>query len=120
MKVLILLKSFNYPPKNGGDQAVISAISTLAPFVEYSLLSLDGSAEGYKTIENFCKDFVHIPACVYPLEKKNFYQKIYDLAIRFSNFFNNRLGSKQSVDMRQIVGYDARLDYLNAFYRFLK
>lgn len=118
MRVLVLLKSFNYPPRNGGDQAVCSAIAKMASCTDYHLISTDGTQSGRETIESFKKDFPSIPATIYPINEKLLYQKIYDKALRISNFINNRNGNRLSVNLRRIH-YDARIDYNNEFYRFL-
>ncbi len=119
MNVLILLKSFNYPPKNGGDQAVVNAIETLSSYVHYHLISMDDSIEGRITISRFGKDHPSIPSIVFESSIAKKYTTIYDKCIRVSNFLNNRNGNKRVVDMRLLQYYDAQLDYRDSFYRFI-
>lgn len=119
MNILILLKSFNYPPSNGGDQAVFNAIDRLSKHVQFHIINTDGSEQGRKSLKSFCKDYPSIPGCVYDLNRKDKYQRIKSSTDRASNFINNRNGNKDKVDMRLLNGYDARLDYYYEFYQYL-
>lgn len=119
MKILILLKSFNYPPKNGGDQAVFNAISKLNNMVDYHLLSTDGSTLGIESIRNFRKDYPNIPSVIYDLTKKDKYQRICEFLKRISNYINRRNGNAHIVDIIHSTSYDANADYFYNFYSFL-
>lgn len=119
MKVLLLLKSFNYPPKNGGDQAVFNAIGRMEPVVQFHLIGMDGSDEGRRSIEAFRRDYPSIPARQVRVENGCAYQKVSRFCQRVANFVNNRNGNREVVDMRMLVDYEARLDYYDDFYRFL-
>lgn len=119
MNVLILLKSFNYPPRNGGDQAVFNAINRLMGEVQFHLISTDGSDNGKKSIAAFQHDHPLIPSYIYNLGKKDKYQRIKSKIERISNYINNRNGNKKIVDMRLLDSYDAQLDYYFGFYRYL-
>lgn len=119
MNVLIILKSFNYPPKNGGDQAVISAIRALAPHVSYHLLSLDESGYGNEVVSRFRKDFPEIPAAAYSGSKGARYRNVYMKCLRICNYLNNRIGFRNTVNMRLLQDYDARLDYRDDLYRYI-
>lgn len=119
MKILILLKSFNYPPKNGGDQAVFNAISKLSNIVEYHLLSTDGSTLGIESIKNLRKDYPNIPSVIYDLTKKDKYQRICEFSKRISNYINRRNGNAHIVDIIHSTSYDANADYFYNFYSFL-
>lgn len=119
MKILILLKSFNYPPKNGGDQAVFNAIAKLNLSVNFHLLSTDGSVSGLTSLNNFRKDYPNIPSGVYDLNKKDNYQKIYNICKRISNYINKRNGNAHIVDTVPSTCYDAQTDYYYNFYFFL-
>lgn len=119
MNILILLKSFNYPPRNGGDQAVINAIDKLKRYVNYHLITTDNSAEGQNTIAAFKYDFPEIPTCVYDIDTSDKYQRVYKKALRVANYINSRNGNKSAVNLQMINTYDARIDYNNSFYRFL-
>lgn len=119
MNILILLKSFNYPPRNGGDQAVFNAIKKLMFHVHYHIISTDNSTEGQNSVTAFKCDFPEIPILIYDINTLNKYQWIYKKALRISNYINNRNGNKQIVNLQQINMYDARVDYNNAFFQFL-
>lgn len=119
MRILILLKSFNYPPVNGGDQAVFNAISKLKSYVNYHLLSTDGSDKGLTSLNNFKKDYPDIPAVVYDLCKKDKYQVIYDLSKRLSSYVNRRNGNSHIVDVISSTYYDSLPDYYYNFYSFI-
>ena len=119
MKILILLKSFNYPPKNGGDQAVFNAISKLNNMVDYHLLSTDGSTLGIESIRNFRKDYPNIPSVIYDLTKKDKYQRICEFLKRISNYINRRNGNAHIVDIIHSNSYDANADYFYNFYSFI-
>lgn len=119
MNILILLKSFNYPPRNGGDQAVFNAINRMSGVVQFHLVSTDGSDNGRKSIAAFQADYPSIPSYIYDLGKKDRYQKIICKIERISNYINNRNGNKEIVDMRLLKGYDAQLDYYFSFYKYL-
>ena len=119
MNILILLKSFNYPPRNGGDQAVFNAIDRLASVVQFHLIGLDGSANGKKSMAAFQAAYPQIPSCIYDLNTHDTYQRVADKCQRISNFVNNRNGNKANVDMLQLREYSPRLDYHYGFYKFL-
>ena len=119
MKILILLKSFNYPPLNGGDQAVFNAIACMVAHVQYHLISTDASASGCNSADAFRNDFPQIPVHVYDLETADRYQKVTNCCQRLFNFINNRTGNRRIVQMRLLKGYDAQLDYYDRFYHFL-
>lgn len=119
MKVLILLKSFNYPPCNGGDQAVFNAIARMEKYVQYYLITTEGTTLGRISVEAFHHDFPQIPVQIYDLGKNDSYQQLMNQCQRIANFCNNRNGNRQIVRMRMLKGYDAQLDYFDCFYRFL-
>jgi glycosyltransferase involved in cell wall biosynthesis len=119
MNILILLKSFNYPPRNGGDQAVFNAIKKLSPRVQFHLLNTDNSINGKISTQSFQKDYPSIPTIIYPLINNNKYQYIKNKCLRISNFINNRNGNRNKVNMQHLNFYDAQLDYYDDFYRFL-
>lgn len=119
MRILILLKSFNYPPRNGGDQAVFNAINRLAPFVQFHLIGLDGSDTGKKSVAAFQAAYPQIPSCIYDLNTHDTYQRVADKCQRISNFVNNRNGNKASVDMLHLREYAPRLDYHYGLFKFL-
>ncbi len=119
MRILIILKSFNYPPKNGGDQAVFNAISKLNNMVDYHLLSTDGSTLGIESIRNFRKDYPNIPSVIYDLTKKDKYQRICEFLKRISNYINRRNGNAHIVDIIHSNSYDANADYFYNFYSFI-
>lgn len=119
MNILVLLKSFNYPPRNGGDQAVFNAINRLKDDVHFHLIGTDGDVEGIESIAAFQSDYPSIPAHVYNLGKKDKYQKIKKKCNRISNYINNRNGNKMKVDMQLLDAYDAQLDYYYDFYKYL-
>lgn len=119
MNILILLKSFNYPPRNGGDQAIINAIDKLKTYVNYHIITTDNSTGGKATVTTFKHDFPKIPICIYDTDTPDKYQWIYKKAIRIANFINNRNGNKSTVDLRKINTYDACIDYNDKFFRFL-
>ena len=119
MNILILLKSFNYPPRNGGDQAVFNAINRLKNDVHFHLIGTDGAVEGIESIAAFQSDYPSIPSHVYDLGKKDKYQKIKKKCNRISNYINNRNGNKVKVDMQLLDAYDAQLDYYYDFYKYL-
>lgn len=119
MKILILLESFNCPPRNGGDQAVFNAIRTLQGEVEFHLLTMDGSTGGLQTILNFRKEFPKIPANVFIPESSYKYKKVYKKCLRIANFINGKLGYHSSVRMRELSHYEARLDLYDDFYHYV-
>ena len=119
MKILILLKSFNYPPKNGGDQAVFNAISKLNSLVDFHLLSTDGSEPGIASLYKFQKEYPNIPSTFYDLNKKDKYQRICDFSKRLSNYINRRNGNAHIVDIIHSTNYDTNADYFYNFYSFL-
>lgn len=119
MKILILLKSFNYPPRNGGDQAVFNAIDRLSGTVQFHLIGTDGSDCGRRSMASFCEEHPRIPGHIFDLSKKDSYQRLKYKCNRVSNFLNNRSGNKAMVDMRLVGMYDARLDYYFGFYKYL-
>ena len=116
MNILILLKSFNYPPRNGGDQAVFNAINRLKDDVHFHLIGTDGSVKGIESMMAFQADNPSIPTRVYDLGKKDKYQRIKKKFNRISNYINNRNGNKTIVDMQLLDVYDAQLDYYYNFY----
>ena len=117
--VLVLLKSFNYPPRNGGDQAVFNAIAKLHEVVHFHLIGMDGTAHGQAGMLNFQRDYPDIPSSVYDLSVRDKYQKIKWCCNRISNFVNNRNGNRKIVDLQLLGSYDVQLDYYDGFYRFL-
>lgn len=119
MNILILLKSFNYPPRNGGDQAVFNAIDRLKDNVHFHLIGTDGSVEGIESMKAFQSDYPSIPAHVYDLGKEDKYQRIKKKCNRISNFINNRNGNKVKVDMQFLNVFDAQLDYYYDFYKYV-
>lgn len=119
MKILILLKSFNYPPRNGGDQAVFNAINRLKENLQFHLISTDGSDNGHKSLEAFHQVYPSIPAHIYDLGSKDKYQRIKRKCNRISNYINNRNGNEQKVKMQLLNVYDAQLDYYYNFYKYL-
>lgn len=119
MNILILLKSFNYPPRNGGDQAVFNAINRLKDDVHFHLIGTDGSVKGIESMMAFQADNPSIPTRVYDLGKKDKYQRIKKKFNRISNYINNRNGNKTIVDMQLLDVYDAQLDYYYNFYKYL-
>ena len=119
MNILILLKSCNYPPRNGGDQAVSNAINRLKDDVHFHLIGTDGSVKGIESMMAFQADNPSIPTRVYDLGKKDKYQRIKKKFNRISNYINNRNGNKTIVDMQLLDVYDAQLDYYYNFYKYL-
>lgn len=119
MRILLLLGTFNFPPRNGGDQALVNAIKQLRQHVEFHLISVAESTDCQTDLTDFRQAFPNIPATSYIIHKNNKYRKITTFLSRIANAINRRNGNSEVVDMQQEMLFEPRTAYLHDFYQYI-
>lgn len=118
MKILLLLGTFCYPPRNGGDQALINAIDKLNSYVDFHLISVAESENQRVNLDAFHKAYPNIQSSTYII-RKNSYQRISSFFSRIANAINRRIGNCNAVNMQYANVYEPKFSLLNDFYLYI-
>ncbi len=119
MKILLLLGTFNFPPRNGGDQALINAIDKLNGYVDFHLVSVADSSDLNINLEEFRRSYPNIPSTTYIIDQNCRYRKVYSFCSRIANAVNRRIGYSDVVKLQETMIYEPRFALLNEFYTFV-
>lgn len=119
MKILLLLGTFSYPPRNGGDQALINAIDKLNQFVDFHLISVAESEEQRVNLNAFLNAYPNIHSSSYVIDSKNSYRRISTFFRQLSNVLNRRIGNIDAVNMQSTSVYETNFSRLNDFYSYI-
>lgn len=119
MKILLLLGTFNYPPLNGGDQALFNAINKLHSYVDFHLISVVESDMQEVNLDAFRSAYPDIQASTYVLDPRESYRRVSTFFHRLSNAINRRMGNEDTVNIQSTSVYEPQFPLLNDFYLYI-